>query len=124
MIFYTSTNAALAAIREANCLTKDISAYLTLLVLQVVPYPLPLDRPAVSLDISKERLAEIACESAKEINVCLCLCRDRLEAMQQILKPNSLVIVGRRHGYWNWWFAAERRLIREMRRAGHQVFVA
>ena len=51
----------------------------------------------------------------------LYLCRDQTEALRSVLKPHSLVVIGGNRG---WWPTREKRLARQLRRAGHEVVFA
>jgi hypothetical protein len=117
-VVFTSVEATLAALREAGALANRLSGRITLLVPQVVPYPLPLTSPPVLLDWNERRFRVIASESPVETTVAIYLCRDRLETLTGVLSPRSLVVVG---GRKRWWPTAEKRLARELRRAGHEV---
>jgi hypothetical protein len=117
-VVYTSREATLAAIGEAERLAGNLSARLDLIVPQVVPYPLPLESPPVLVDFSEQRLRELAGQSRVEIAVRIYLCRDSGETLAQVLRPGSLVVLaGRRR----WWPTRESGLARKLKRAGHEV---
>lgn len=117
-VVFTSVRATLSAFKEAGILAKRLRGCITLVVPQVVPYPLPLTSPPVLLDWSERRFHVMARESAVEARVQLYLCRDRLDALRSVLRPRSLVIVG---GPKRWWPTSEKRLAGQLRRAGHEV---
>jgi hypothetical protein len=48
----------------------------------------------------------------------LYLCRDRVWALSQVLKPNSLVVIG---GRKRWWPTAEARMARALQDKGYRV---
>jgi hypothetical protein len=123
VVVYTSTEATIAALKNAGGLASRLSAHITLMVTQVVPYPLPLESPRVAIDFSKRRFREIASESPVETTVRLYLCRDRLETLNAVLRPRSLVIVGGHINRIRWWPTREKRLVQKLRRAGHEVIV-
>jgi hypothetical protein len=123
VVVYTSTEATVAAVKKAGGLASRLSAHITLVVTQVVPYPLPLESPRVALDFSKRRFREIASESPVETTVRLYLCRDRLETLTAVLRPRSIVMVGSHISRIRWWPTTEKRLVRKLRRAGHEVIV-
>lgn len=118
-VVFTSVEATLPALKEAGALASALGAHITLVVPQLVPYPLPLASPPVLLDWNERRLRVIANESKVETTVRLYLCRDRLQALLDVLKPHSLVVMGGRKGWW--WPTAEERLGRSLRHAGHEV---
>ena len=48
------------------------------------------------------------------------LCRDLTETIRQVLKPESVVVIG---GQKHWWPAREEKLARALRRDGHHVIL-
>jgi len=119
-VIFTSVEATLAALKQAAELACPFNASLTLIVAQVVPYPLPLTSPPVLLDFSERRFRVIADRSQVETTVRIYLCRDQDVMLRGILKPHSLVVIG---GTKRWWPTPERRLARKLRRAGHEVIL-
>lgn len=117
-VVFTSVDATLAALRKAGTLANRLGGRITLVVPQVVPFPLPLTSPPVLLDWNEKRFRVIASESPVETTVMIYLCRDRVETLTTVLTPRSLVVVG---GRKRWWATAEQRLARRLRRAGHEV---
>ena len=108
----------MAALRKAAVLASQLNARITLLHPQTVPFPLTIESPPVLLEFSEQRLRQIACESPVETTVQIYHCRDQLETLKTILAPGSVVVIGGRRG---WWPNEERRMARQLRRAGHQV---
>jgi hypothetical protein len=119
-VVFTSVDPTLRALKEAGALAERLESRITLLVPQVVPFPLPLTSPPVLLDFNERRFSVLASQSPVETSVCIFLCRDRWGALQAALKPRSLVVIGARKG---WWPRPETRLARQLRRAGHEVVV-
>ena len=64
-------------------LANRLSCRITLVVPQVVPFPLPLSSPPVLLDWNERRFRVIASQSPVETEVQIYLCRDRLEMLEQ-----------------------------------------
>ena len=118
-VVFTSVRATLAALKHAGQLAGSLGARITLLVPQVVPYPLPLESPPVPADFNDRRFRVIAGQSPIETHVQICLCRDRLQTLKSILKPASLVLLGGRKRWW--WPSRDRGLAQALRRAGHEV---
>jgi len=118
-VVFTSVTPTLAALRKAGDLANQLRGHITLLVPQVVPYPLPLESPPALLDWNERRFRVIASQSPVETMVRLYLCRDRLELLTSTLKPHSLVVIGGRTRWW--WPTSEERLARTLRRAGQEV---
>jgi hypothetical protein len=117
-VVFTSADATITALRKAGALASQLTARVILVVPQVVPYPLPLDSPPVLIDFNERRFRAIASESPIETVVRVYLCRDRMETLATVLKPQSLVVLG---GRKRWWPTNEERLARKLRRAGHEV---
>jgi len=119
-VVFTNLAATRRALQIANSLAYDLGARLTLLVAQVVPYPLPLECPAVCIGFTEQILSELASQVEADITVNLYLCRDRNEAIREALRPGSIVVIGSRK---RWWPNKERILARLLRRDGHNVVV-
>jgi len=117
-VVFTSVNATLAALKAAGALANHLAAHITLVVLQIVPYPLPLKTPPVLIEFNERRFRIIASESPVETTVRIYLCRDPLETLPAVLQPHSVVVLGGRR---RWWPTAEQRLARKLQRVGHKV---
>jgi hypothetical protein len=120
-VIFTSIESTLSALRRAGSLASRLHACITLIVPQVVPYPLPIGSPAVPPDFTERRFRVIAGESPVRTAVQVYLCRDRAETLRAVLKPHSLVVIGGRRTWWPTW---EKRLARQLRRSGHEVVFA
>ena len=117
-VLFTSAKATLAAIETAATLTKGLDGPLSLIGAQTVPYPLPLEKPPVSLTFNRQRLLEVAAHSPVEMSVHLCVCRCRCAALLSLLRPGSMLLIGGRKTWWPTW---ERKLAKELRRDGLDV---
>ncbi len=117
-VVFTSVDATLAALKEAGRLANNLAAHITLVVVQIVPYPLPLTSPAVSVEWNKRRFRVIANKSPVETTIHLYLCRDRFETLVSVLRPGSVIVIG---GRKRWWPTKEKALAKTLRRAGHEV---
>jgi len=120
-VVFTSVESTLAALKEAGALASGLGGQVTLIVPQVVPYPLPLETPPVLLDFSENRFRAMASKSPVETSVQIYLCRERFETLISVLKPGALVVLGGRAGRWPWWPTKDERLAWELRRAGYEV---
>jgi hypothetical protein len=120
-VVFTSADATVAALKKAANLAESLGAKITLVVPQIVPYPLPLASPPVLLEFQERRFREIAAQSPSEIRVHLYLCRDRMETLKTVLKPHSLIVIGARKRFWP---TREKTLVGKLRRMGHEVIFA
>ena len=119
-VLFTSVEPTLRALKRGAALASRLAARITLVVPQIVPYPLPLNSPPVLLDFNERRFFTIARESHIPTSVRIYLCRDRFDALAKILGAHSLVVLGDRK---QWWPTAEARLAKRLRRLGHEVVV-
>src|ERR1700680_4376260 len=76
-VVFTSVESTLAALKEAGVLASSLGARVTLLVPQVVPYPLALETPPVLIEFNERRFGLIASRSPVETKVQIYLCRDQ-----------------------------------------------
>ena len=120
-VVFTSVEATLAALKEAGNLAATLGGRITIVVPQMVPYPMPLATPPVLVDFNEQRLRVIASHCRVETRVSIYLCRDPLDTLKSVLKPGSLVIVGTRK---TWWPTREKRLASKLRHFGYEVVVA
>ena len=120
VVIFTSTAATTAALKKAGALAESLDARITLIVPQVVPYPLPLTSPPVLLDFQENRFRDIAAQTLAETTVQLYLCRDELEMLTKVLPSHSLIILGQPR---KWWPSREAKLARKLR-SGHEVVFA
>ncbi|MBC8165444.1 MAG: hypothetical protein H7Y20_06185 [Bryobacteraceae bacterium] len=118
-VVFTSIASTLSALKRAAVLADQLHGRITLVVPQVVPYPLPLTSPPVLIDWNERRFHVIASESTVETTVCLYFCRDILDTLTKALSPRSLVVIGGRKRWW--WPTSEERLAGKLRQAGHEV---
>ena len=111
----------MAALKTAGSLARDLGACIRLRAAIAVPYALPLDEPPVSVPFTERLLSDLVCRpelSTFEPSVHLYLCRDQVDTLLRVLRPNSLVVIG---GRKHWWPTAERRMAKALRSKGHRV---
>ena len=119
-VVFTTADDTIAALNKAGELAESLHASITMVVLQIVPFPLPLTSPPVLLEFQKKRFREIASRSLVDVNVQLYLCRDKPQTLEAVLAPHSLIVVGGRRRLWP---TLTQRLARRLRRAGHEVIL-
>ena len=117
-VIFTTVESTLAALKHAGVLASNLGARISLVVPQVIPYPLPLNKAPSSLSLNERRFRVIAGQSRVETKVAVYLCRDPMETLKAVLAPHSLVVVG---GRGTWWPTSEKRLAAGLRSAGHEV---
>ena len=121
-VIFTDPPKTAAALAAARSMAQDLGAHITLMVAQVVPYPLPLAAPDVPVEFTERLLEPLA---AEDTSIEILLCRDRNETLRSAIPPDSLVIVGARK--WRWWTSwlpsRESQLTRLLRRDGRRVLV-
>jgi len=120
-VVFTGDGTTLSALKTADALATRLGARITLIALEVVPYPAALNTPPVVLEFARNRLRTVARLSAVDADLRVYLCRDRWDALTVVLKPRSLVVLGARK---RWWPTAESRLSKRLRRAGYEVVMA
>jgi hypothetical protein len=120
-VVFTTYEATGFALETASLLAARLNACITLLAFQVVPYPLPLTQPRVSLAFFEHRLSQLAGSTPVSTAVFVYLCRDPVQVLRGLLKPRSLVVLG---GRKRWWRTPEKRLAGVLRKAGHEVILS
>jgi hypothetical protein len=73
------------------------------------------------VQFAEQQLLVLAGEQPVETSIRIYLCRDLTETIRQVLKPDSVVIVG---GRKCWWPTRERKLAAALRRDGHRVILS
>lgn len=120
-VIFTDPQGTAAALNFAQCFARQLGARIQLCAVIAVPHQLPLDQPPVSVAFLQENLQNLASRVVEEgyaPAVHVYLCRDRVPALSQLLRANSLIVLG---GRKHWWPTAESRLARALRAQGHQV---
>jgi len=118
VVLHTTVTETLQALKTAAQLAHGLSARIRLLVLEVVPYPPPLDRPNVPLPFTQRRFRTLAANSSVETNIDIHLVRDPDKTIESILEPHSVVVMGTHRA---WWPNGHNRVAKRLERMGHQV---
>jgi len=119
-VLFTTIEATLPALEEAHQLARGLGAQMRILMPQVVPYTLPLDRPAVDPAFRVRQLCGSLFDPSISVRIEVHLCRDLEAAVAGALRPGSLVVMGCRACSW---LGRERSLARSLRQSGHQVIL-
>jgi hypothetical protein len=120
-VIMTSERGTLAALRQAAALAQPLSARIRLLVVEIVPFPLPMDHPPVAPQVREAYLQALVAKAGVEPWIDVRLCRQPSDALPAALAPRSVCVIG---GRGRWPMAPERRLAARLRRQGHVVFLA
>ena|SRR5579871_1416082 len=119
-VLFTDMKRTRRALQSAVKLAQDLNASFEIVVMRVVPYPLPLDRPPVDPAFTERQVLELVEDLPIRAAVHIYECREPQEALLRVLPAGSIVIAG----FGNrWWQRAERRLAKTLRDAGHNVVV-
>ena len=120
-VIFTDPQATVAALKAAGSLARDLGACIRVRAAISVPYALPLDEPPVSLPFTERLLSNLVGRLEQDDfqpTIDLYLCRNQVETLLRVLKPNSLVVIG---GQKHWWPTVERRMANALRSEGHRV---
>jgi len=120
-VVYTRLPSAAKSLDVASGLARGLGARVTVHVAQVIPYPLELKSPQVPVQFAEQQLLAMAGEQPVETSIRIYLCRDLTETIRQVLKRDSVVVVG---GQKRWWPTRENRLAAALRRDGHRVILS
>jgi hypothetical protein len=120
-VLHTGMPATLQALSKAAGLARDLDARIRLVVPQIVPYPLDLNKPPVLLAFQERCFRELAAAQAIETRVEIFLCRDVDVLLEEILPEHSTVLLG---GRKTWWPTAQTRLANRLHHLGHQIVFA
>ncbi len=121
-VIATTFEGTRAALLTAIPLAKGSCARLVVLAPQVVPYPLPVDRPVDSTSFALERYRDLIQELDGQAQVRVCLCRHADDVVWRMLPARSTVVVGGPAGTWR--ASREERLARRLTHLGHHVIFA
>ena len=120
-VIFTDVQSTAAALKFAQSFARELGARISLRAAVAVPFQLPLDQPQISVAFLQDAMRELVAQLKSETfdpTIHLYLCRDRIWALSQVLKPNSLVVIG---GRKRWWPTAETRLARALQDKGYRV---
>lgn len=120
-VLFTEIRETIAALRSAFTLSANLPAHIVLLMPLIVPYPLALEDPPVSLGFICRRIGELTAAVPFEIDAYVYLCRDAEQAIRDALGPASLVVIGSKK---RWVFRKSSRMAKGLRRLGHHVICA
>jgi hypothetical protein len=120
-VLFTGVRKTLDALWSAGRLVRDLDVHIEIIVPEIVPYPLPLDEPPVLRSFWNHRYRTIVEQAGIDTSIHVCLCRDPREAVDRLLTPGSIVVIGTRH---RWWPTREYRFGRWLPTKGYHVIFA
>jgi len=115
---YTTAVLARAALRAAVALSRNLGARVSLVAVQVVPFPLPLDEPAVSPGFLQEELKAVARDVEAPVDTHVVIARDSEVAYDRAIPRGSLVVLATKR---RWWHTRQANLARLLARDGRNV---
>jgi len=120
-VVFTSIDWTLKALEKAGEIARPVGANIVVLAVQIVPYPLPLEKPPVSMEFLIKRFEERVGEFPERTKISVYLCRDPMETFKRILSRNSPVVIGIKKRLLPTRYE---RLARKLHRAGYDVILA
>ena len=119
-VLYTSYELTREAMKTACTLALRLDAVIEIVAAEVVPYPMPLDRPPVPFRSFIRCFESTLNQYPVKTELRVFLCRDQLEFLKQVLRPDSPVIMGVKAT----WPTQDEKLVQSLRRAGYEVILA
>ena len=116
---YTTPELTRAALRHAGVCT-DLNVRVSLIDIQVVGFPCPLDQPPIRKEFSEQRLRDLFEPTGLPGTTRVLYTRDWLEGFGRVLEPHSIVIVAAKK---HWWRTREEKLAQTLLKAGHDVML-
>lgn len=125
VVVFTGVPGTQAALNAAGAMARHLNTKVRLIAPQAIPYAYDLDRSPIAAGFTERLLADLVGKTTNgstETAIEIYLCRDRLQTMLEVLKPNSLVVIGGRKR--RWWPTKESILAKKLRSHGHEVVFA
>jgi len=120
-VLFTTAAETLDALKTATALAADLNTSISLIGVQAVPYPLPLERPPVYVEYLCDRLRAVADEVFMPVQVHQYFGRDAAQTLISVLPAVSIVVIGSQR---RWWPTRAKKLARLLQRHGHQAILA
>jgi hypothetical protein len=118
-ILFTSMDRTLKALEKASQLAQSLHKSIEILVIQTVPFALPLEAPPVSNEFLMNRLEEMANRFPIRIKISAYLCRDPVVALKRILNRNCRIVMGVPKTRWR--LTRDHKLVRKLSHTGFDV---
>jgi hypothetical protein len=115
-VLYTSVCCTFAALEKAREWAHLFGNTITVLVVQDVPYVLPLENPPVPMEFISAHINEISRRFSESIRIRAYLCRDRTATLRRILDLNTPIVIATPK---RWWPNSDSRLAKNLHRFGY-----
>jgi hypothetical protein len=119
VIPYTTPELTMAALRHAAVCT-DLNVHVSLVDVQAIPFPCPLNQPPIDRGFSKLRLQDLFLKCGLPGTTSVVYTRDWLEGFRRVVERNSLVILATKK---HWWRTREEKIAGALLKAGHHVML-
>src|SRR6185436_8310207 len=96
---YTTSELTAAALGHSAVCT-DLDVRVSLVDIQVVPFPSPMDQPPIDKQHSQCRLQALLKNSGVPGEASIVYTRDWLDGFRKVLGPHSLVVMATRNRWW------------------------
>lgn len=114
---FTTPALTRVALEKAGQLALDLDMKIRVVWAHVVPFPLPIDRPPVSVTVFEAALFDLL--EKYSVVAEHYLTRDSETIWTGHLKPNSLIVLATPTRFW---WNRHHRLAQQLQRSGHDVF--
>lgn len=118
VVAYTDPVVTRKALEAAAAMADGLDAVITLVAVQVVPFPAQLECPQSVQQFLEERLGALACDCTRRVEPAVVVARTLEDGYRQFLPAGSAVLLCSRRRVWP---TREERLARMLRRMGHSV---
>ena len=120
---FTTPSLTQVALDAANRLGTGLDAHIRLIKVQVVPFPMDLDRSPVALEFIRRQLGSLRSRLTPEPQIRLA--REFETGLTGVLKRGSIVILGHRQRavLGRLWPTREEKLAASLRGAGYRVIL-
>ncbi len=117
-VVYTSFDETLKGVRVAGRFARALNVPVTLVHLRELPFAVPIHAPGGLTPVEASAFIERLRAEGVDVQIHVCLCRDKRRVIGAALAPHSLVVVAGRHRFWP---TEAERWRRRLEAGGHYV---
>ena len=124
VVVFTGIPGTQAALNAAGAMASDLNTKVRLVAPQAIPYAYSIEQSPIAAGFTERLLADLvgkATNGSVETAIEIYRCRDRLRTLLEVLRPNSLIVIGGRKRIWP---TKESVLAKKLRSHGHDVVFA